>query len=143
MPKSLSPVRLQDDLMRNATLAGARLHRSAAEQIEYWATLGQQIAGFVDPDSLLDIAAGLARLRVEPVVGQPVTPEAVFDAVESDRDSGILSSKVTSATFRYQASNAHPGYLERIDNNGVRTLGLFLDGGFVPRAELANQQNAI
>jgi hypothetical protein len=50
---------------------------------------------------------------------------------------------VTSATFRYQASNAHPGYLERIDTNGVRTLGRFLDGAFVPRAELSNQQNAL
>ena len=135
MAKSLSPIRLQEDLMRNAALAGARLHRSAAEQIEYWASLGQQIAGFVDPDSLTDIAAGVARLRVEPVVGSPVAPNAVFAAVESDRTSGRLSGKVTNAAFRYQASVTHPGYLERIDKNGVRTLGLFRDGVFIARDE--------
>jgi hypothetical protein len=57
MPKSASPVRLQQALMRSAALAGAREHRSAAEQIEYWAALGQQVAGILDPDKLLDVAS--------------------------------------------------------------------------------------
>ena len=35
MAKAASPVRLQDELMQAATVTGARLHRSAAEQIEY------------------------------------------------------------------------------------------------------------
>lgn len=133
MPKSASPVRLQEDLMQSASLAGTRLHRSAAEQIEYWASLGQQVARFVDPDSLLEVAAGLARLKVEPIVAQPIAPDAVFAAVEADRRSGLLSNKTTTAAIRYQASRAHPGYLERIDINGTRTLGTFHNGVFTPR----------
>jgi len=132
MPKSASPVRLREDLMQSASLAGSRHHRSATEQIEYWASLGRQVAGFVDPDTLLDVAAGLARLKVEPILAQPVSPEAVFAAVEADRGSGLLSQKVSTAAIRYQASRAHPGYLERIDRNGERTLGTFDDGVFTP-----------
>lgn len=137
MPKSSSPVRLQEDLMQSARLAGSQLHRSAAEQIEYWASLGRQIADFVDPQSLLDVAAGLARLRVEPIMGQSVDSESVFAAVESDRRSGALQQKVTQAAIRYQASRAHPGYLEQIDANGACTLGNFREGVFVPREEQA------
>ncbi len=132
MPKAASPVRLQEDLMQSASLAGMRLHRSAAEQIEYWASLGRQVAGFVDPDSLLEVATGLARLKVEPIQAQPVAPDAVFAAVEADRRSGMLSKKATTAAIRYQASRTHPGYLERIDTNGTRTLGTFHDGVFTP-----------
>lgn len=132
MTKAASPVRLQSELMQAATLAGARLHRSAAEQIEYWASLGRQIAHFVDPDTLLEVAAGLARLKVEPTLAQPVDPDAVFAAVEADRRSGELSKKVTTAAIRYQASVTHPGYLERIDERCVRTVGTFHNGVFSP-----------
>ena len=48
MAKSPSPVRLQEELMQSATQAGARHHRSAAEQIEYWAEIAQ--CGIDNPD---------------------------------------------------------------------------------------------
>ncbi|WP_254959113.1 ParD-like family protein [Cyanobium sp. Cruz CV13-4-11] len=50
-------MRLQRELMESAALVGARHQRSAAEQIEYWAALGRQVARVLDPDSLLDVAA--------------------------------------------------------------------------------------
>jgi len=118
--------------MQSARLTGARHHRSAAQQIEYWASLGRQVAGFVDPDSLLEVSAGLARLKVEPILAQPVSTEAVFYAVEADRRAAMLAEKVSTATIRYQASRTHPGYLERIDHNGTRTLGTFQGGVFTP-----------
>ena len=67
MPKAVSPVRLQQELMQRATLAGASHHRSAAEQIESWAALGQQVAGILDPDRLLDVMTGLAAIKVVPM----------------------------------------------------------------------------
>lgn len=132
MPKASSPVRLQDELMQAASLAGVRLHRSAAEQVEYWASLGRQISGYVDPDSLLEVAAGLARLKVEPTVAHPIDPVVVFAAVETDRNAGDLSNRVTSAAIRYQASVSHPGYLEQIDDKGSRAVGTFRSGIFTP-----------
>ncbi|MBU0499367.1 MAG: ParD-like family protein [Gammaproteobacteria bacterium] len=132
MPKSASPVRLQSELMQAASVAGKRLHRSAAEQVEYWASLGRQIAAVVDPDTLLKVSAGLARLKVEPTAAQPIDPDAVFATVEADRHSGELPMKVTNAAIRYQASIKHPGHLEQIDEHGVRTVGTFHRGIFTP-----------
>lgn len=132
MAKAASPVRLQNDLMQAANLTGSRFHRSAAEQIEYWASLGRQISHFVDPDKLLEVASGLAQLKVVPTTSLPVDPDAVFAAVEADRLSGTLSSKVTTTAIRYQASGTHPGYLEQIDEHGVRTVGTFQGGKFTP-----------
>ncbi len=117
--------------MQSATQAGARHHRSAAEQIEYWAALGRRVSRFVDPDSLLDVEAGLARLQVEPVVAPPVAPEAVFAAVERARQSGALPHLVTRAAIRYQASARQPGVLERITADGSRITGSFRDGVFI------------
>ena len=79
MPKAVSPVRLQQDLMQRATLTGARHQRSAAEQIEYWAALGQQVAGILDPDKLLDVLTGLAAIKVVPIATSAVDPEQVRD----------------------------------------------------------------
>jgi len=132
MPKAASPVRLEDDLMQAASIAGARLHRSATEQVEYWASLGRQIAAFVDPDVLLKVGAGLARIRVEPTVALPIDPDEVFAAVEADRRTGDLSRKITTASIRYYASVTHPGYLEKVDENGTHTVGTFRSGIFHP-----------
>jgi hypothetical protein len=123
VPKSASPVRLQQELMQSATLAGARHHRSAAEQIEYWAMLGRQVAGVLDPDKLLDVLSGLAGLRVEPVTSAAVAPEQAFAALEQQRRSGQLSVSVSTAALRYQASSTQPGFLEEIASDGRRRLG--------------------
>jgi len=130
--KATSPVRLQDDLMRAAMLVGEQEHRSAAEQIEYWATLGRKIAGFVSPMELLEVASGLAQVTVERAYGQPVDPDAVFASVEAKRQSGELARAVTSSPISYQASTTHPGYLDQIDENGHRTVGKFHSGIFIP-----------
>lgn len=131
MAKSTSPVRLQDALMRSAALAGARQHRSAAQQIEYWASLGREVAALLDPDRLLAVQAGLARLRVEPVTVASVIPEQVFAALEADRSSGVLAKSVSSAPVRYQACSSRPGYLERLDKDGSRSVGRFANGEFL------------
>ena len=135
MAKSASPVRLQQALMQRAALVGARQHRSAAEQIEYWAALGQQVAGVLDPDKLLDVASGLAAVKVEPITSAAVAPEQVFAALEQQRRSGRLSQSVSGASLRYQASKEKPGLLEEIIPNGRRRLGRFRDGLFEPVGE--------
>ena len=132
MAKSASPVRLQDDLMRRAALAGARHHRSAAQQIEYWAALGQDVAALLDPDLLLDVKAGLARLRAEPVRASPVAPESVFASLDAQRQRGSLAASVSMASVRYQACPSRPGLLERIDSNGSIRIGTFEGGVFRP-----------
>ncbi len=68
--KSSSPVRLQEALIRSST----------ADRILGIVEPGRLIPQ-LDSESLLDVAAGLARHKVEPVVALPVDPTAVFAAL--------------------------------------------------------------
>ena len=132
MAKSASPVRLQEELMRSAALAGFLHQRSAAQQVEYWAALGRDVAGMLDPERLLEVKTGLARLKLEPVRAARVDPEQVVAALEVARGNGSLSTSVSSAAVRYQASSRHPGYLELINSDGSRSTGSFSGGIFHP-----------
>ncbi|SEQ75684.1 ParD-like antitoxin of type II toxin-antitoxin system [Amphritea atlantica] len=130
MAKAHSPLRLEAQLVEKATLAGKQLHRSTAEQIEYWADIGRSVANVISPDTLMQVCAGLARVRIEPVVGPAVDPDVLFEALENDRTSGRLSDDITAASLRYQASASHPGLLEQIDSDGHVSLGQFRNGQF-------------
>ena len=105
------------------------------------AALGQQVAGVLDPDKLLDVASGLAALKVEPITSTAVAPEQVFAALEQQRHSGQLSQSVSGASLRYQASKAQPGLLEEIKPNDNRRLGRFRNGLFEPTGESAPSTN--
>ena len=135
MAKAASPVRLQEELMKAATHTGRRFHRSAAEQVEYWAEIGRRVADEIDPDALLAVTAGLARVSVEPVHGEPLSPDEVFTSLEAERGAGTLSRGVTGAAVRYQVSLVRPGYLERVDRDGQVTVGRFREGEFVAAPE--------
>ena len=131
MAKAASPIRLEKELMAAATRSGKRLHRTAAEQVEYWADIGRTVDASVSPDSLLEVATGLAQLKVERVVAVPVDPDDVFAALERDRNSGRLAKSVAGVGVRFQASRQYPGALERIDADGEITVGSFENGEFI------------
>ncbi|VAX05996.1 hypothetical protein MNBD_GAMMA26-655 [hydrothermal vent metagenome] len=135
MAKSASPIRLQEELMQAAAVTAKRFHRSTAEQIEYWADMGRQASEMIDPDILLSLASGLARIKVESVDDRIVDPAEVFQALETERSNGSLINNVTSSKVKYQVCEAQPGYLERLDSTGTSTIGQFKDGFFSPLLE--------
>ncbi len=138
MVKSASPIRLQQKLMQEATLTGKRFHRSTAEQIEYWAEMGRNVSKVLDPDDLLSVSAGLAKIKVEPILSEPVDPDGVFQSLEVERASGTLAETVTSSSIKYQVSLIHPGYLEQIDSNGKVKTGKFNNGVFIEINKVAS-----
>ena len=81
MAKSPSPLRLQEELMQSATQAGARHHRSAAEQIDYWAALGRQVCRFVD-----------ATIRYQASASQPGALERI--AADGSRSTGSFCNGI-------------------------------------------------
>ncbi len=133
MAKATSPIRLQQNLMRAATLQGERQHRSAAEQIEYWASIGQSVANTINPDSLLAITSGLARLKIEPIWPPTINPDDVFSSLEVERKSGELAHNISENSVRYQVSNSVPSHLDQISANGTVKVGQFENGVFVPK----------
>ena len=133
MAKAASPIRLQNELMQAATSAGQRMHRSAAEQVEYWASIGRSVAKVVDPDTLLEVSAGLAQLKIVPVIPPLIEPDQLFSAMEQERTAGTLAATITGSEIRYQASSAHPGQLEQICPDGSIVIGQFSMGVFTPQ----------
>ncbi|BFM06890.1 TA system antitoxin ParD family protein [Halioxenophilus aromaticivorans] len=132
MAKASSPVRLQADLMEEAKRSGQLSHRSAAEQVEYWASIGRTVGNLLTPDALLAVRTGLAKISIEPVAGQAVNPNDVLANLASQRSSGQLSKSISQGRTKYQASAHHPGLLEKIDADGSVTLGQFSNGVFEP-----------
>lgn len=133
MAKAVSPIRLDEALMAEALLASSTLHRSTAEQVEYWADIGRKVAKLVDPDDLLAVQAGLATLHVEKTKPITVDPDSVFAQLEQDRESGVLSQAIAAGSVRYQASTNEQGKLEAVHPDGRAEIGMFVDGEF--RAE--------
>ncbi|MCK5356329.1 MAG: hypothetical protein KAJ63_14530 [Methyloprofundus sp.] len=138
MAKAISPVRLQNELMQAAKLTGERFHRSTAEQIEYWADIGKKVSTVLDPDSLASIASGLAQVKVEPIYGQRIDPDAVFNQLEHQRKAGELTQLVTKSAIKYQSSLQFPEYLEQKDSQGKILVGKFEGGEFVTIDQLAS-----
>lgn len=132
MPKAASPVRLDAELMKSAALTGQMMHRSAAQQVEYWADLGQRLADIINPKDLLSISAGLMKLKLEPVLDPIVDPDDVFAELEHDRASGKLRDAIFNGSPRYQASINQPGMLECVTPEGEVIVGQFENGQFVP-----------
>ena len=61
-----------------------------------------------------------------------IHPEEVFKELEAERESGVLSLKVSNSAVRYQTSNKHQGKLECIFSDGTILIGNFIDGRFIP-----------
>ncbi|PCI61446.1 MAG: hypothetical protein COB35_06560 [Gammaproteobacteria bacterium] len=131
MAKANSPIRLQNNLMQSATTVGALMHRSAAEQIEYWASLGQKVSDILSPEVLLSISAGLAKVSVKPTIDPVIDFDDIMQEVEIRSNSDELKKAIANNTIKYQASSHYPGLLEQVKPDGTITLGHFEGGEFV------------
>lgn len=133
MVKAASPIRLQDTLMKSALVSATLNHRSTAEQIEHWASLGKKVEQLLDHETVLKINAGLARICIEDVETAPLSTDAVFARLKTQHETGELSNNVTTSPVKYQASSTHPGLLQEIDASGQIRLGIFENGQFKPQ----------
>ena len=131
MPAS-TPLRLDAALVREAKATARLSKRSPPKQIEYWADLGRAVESMLNPEQLLAVREGLAKIVVQHTTGGPVSSEEVFAEVERRRGEGDLRASVSGAGVRYQRCPTRPGHLERVAADGVRTVGIFRDGRFVP-----------
>ncbi len=85
----------------------------------------------LNPDDMLAISAGLAKITVEPVTSEPVDVASIFQSLETDRAAGVLPQMVTGSVLKYQASLKYPGYLEQIYPDGLIQTGKFQGGEFI------------
>jgi len=139
MAKANSPIRVQNSLMQSAIAVGALMHRSAAEQIEYWAVLGQKLSNNISPESLLSVNAGLMKIKLEAVADVKIDFDDIMKTVENQTNSGLVTQSIASGKVKYQICQSYAdqanGLLEQIATDGSVKVGSFVNGEFIHKTK--------
>ena len=118
------PVKLSDDLVSDARQEAEATDRSLTAQIEHWARLGRNVEHVLRHEEILNLKrAGDAQA--------PPTPRAVLAAVRRVASDGArteLAATLRKGRTVYQ--DAGDGRVERIEPDGTRTLGRFVNRRF-------------
>ena len=117
------PVKLSDSLVIDARLAGEAMQRSIAGQVEFWARLGRSVETLLEGRRVLDLCRRGAALPVSECLESVDTPAG------RQRVAAFLK---TQPFPHYEQHPDLPGLLVRIEENGNRTPGRFIQRQFQP-----------
>lgn len=117
------PVKLSNGLVLDARLAGAVVERSIAGQVEFWARLGRAIEPLLQGDRVFS----LCRNAPAQLLSQRT------DSVDSPQGRERVAQYLQAQPFpHYEAAPGQPALLVRLDADGKRTTGRFVNRQFVP-----------
>jgi hypothetical protein len=117
------PVKLSDELVLDARLTGEVSQRSIASQVEFWARLGRTAEGLMRGREALALKRSGAA---EPL-------SAALAAVGGSAGRERLTAQLAQRSFpHFEAAPNQAGMLVRIDRDGTRTLGRFVNRIFTP-----------
>ena len=115
------PVKLSDSLVIDARLAGESFERSIAGQVEFWAKLGRAV------EPLLQGAQVLALCRSASV--SPLSD--CLNGVDTEAGRKQVTDYLKSQPFpHYEPAPDRPGFLIKIESDGKRTVGRFVNRQF-------------
>ena len=115
------PVKVSDALVLDARLMGEATQRSIAGQIEFWARLGRAVETLLRGDQVLALSkAGKAK---------PLS--ACLQSIGSPKGRERLAEHLKSLPYPHYEP-APGGLLVRIEANGKRTTGRFVNRKFQP-----------
>ena len=116
------PVKLSDALVLDARLAGKAQQRSIAGQVEFWARLGRSL------DELLEG-------RAKTALGENREQKSLSELVSSvSAVEGRMRLKAYLDSRPFPHFEPHPtrrGFLVRIEQDGTRSVGRFVNRQFV------------
>jgi hypothetical protein len=117
------PVKLSDALVLDARVVGKAADRSIAGQIEHWARIGRAVEAALRTDRVL-------RLKER---GDAVPLSSLLGSVEADAGRERLAAHLASRPFpHFEPAPDRPGHVVRIDADGRRTVGRFVNRKFRP-----------
>lgn len=123
------PVKLSDSLVLDARLTAEVAQRSIAGQIEFWASLGRAVEG------LLRGREVLALCKTDAV--RPLSE--CLESVDSPEGHKRVADYLESRPFpHYEAAPGRPGLLVRMDGDGTRTVGRFVNRRFETSSDVGN-----
>ncbi len=116
-------MKVSDSLVLDARLMGEATHRSIAGQIEFWARLGRALETILRGDQVLALCK----------TGNSQSLSACFEAMDSSAGRKRLETHLQSLPFpHYEPAPRKAGLLVRIDADGKRTTGRFVNRKFQP-----------
>lgn len=116
------PVKLSEGLVLDARLTGEIAERSIAGQIEFWAGLGRAV------ESLLRADHALALKKR----GDMLPLSVCLDSVNTRAGQARLSAVLAERPYPHFEPAAKSGVLVKIDEDGTRTTGRFVNREFRP-----------
>jgi hypothetical protein len=117
------PVKLSDPLVLDARITGELVQRSIAGQVEFWARLGRSIEPLLGGDQALALCRNAAA--------RPISE--CLKSIDSVAGRQRLEEFLDTQPFpHYQAPPTRTGLLVRIDKDGRRTIGRFVNRQFQP-----------
>jgi hypothetical protein len=117
------PVKLSDALVLDARVVGEASERSIASQIEYWARVGKALEPVLRGDQVL-------RLKQR---GEAVPLSELLESVDAKAGHERVKAHLASRPFpHFEPAPGRPGFLVKIDEDGKRTVGRFVNREFRP-----------
>jgi hypothetical protein len=117
------PVKLSNELVVEARLAGEVLQRSIARQVEFWARLGQAVEPFLQGHQVRALSQNAPSSSLS----------ACLDSVDSPEGRRRVADFLRSQPYpHYEPAPRARGMLVRIEANGRRTVGRFVNREFRP-----------
>jgi hypothetical protein len=117
------PVKVSNALLLDARLTGAVVERSIAGQIEFWAKIGRALEPLLRGDQVLALCRSG---NVKPL-------SACLKSVDSPAGRQRVFEHLKAGPYpHYQAAAESPGLLVRIEADGRRTVGRFVNRQFQP-----------
>ncbi len=114
-------MKLSNALVLDARITGELVERSIAGQVEFWARLGRSIEPLLEGDQALALCRSAA---VRPL-------SECLKSVDSTKGRRMLNAYLESQPFpHYEAFPDQPGLLIRVDEDGRRTVGRFVNRQF-------------
>jgi hypothetical protein len=117
------PVKLSDQLVLDARLTGEVSERSIAGQVEFWARLGRAVEGVLRSDQVL----ALKRVGDTQLVSKSL--EQIGTTQGYERLFRVLQGRPYP---HFEAAEGRPGFVVKIDADGTRTVGRFVQRVFTP-----------
>ncbi len=119
------PVKLSDSLVLDARVVGERTERSIAGQIEFWARLGRAVEPVLRTDEVL-------RLKRR---GDERPLSECLASVDTPAGRARLRAALAEGPWpRFEPARGRAGFLVRIEQDGRRTVGRFVNRVFRPEA---------
>jgi hypothetical protein len=117
------PVKLSDGLILEARMAAGPQVRSLAGQVEFWARLGRSVELLLDGKKVVELSRTSAS--------RPLSE--LLDVVDTPKGRAMFKAHLASEPYpHYEAHPTDKNLLIRVQEDGVRTAGRFVNRVFVP-----------